>query len=116
METDWIIDQSWSAGKSVINKSSNINCPFLVATLSRPVVLVENEKLTMPSTIRCLTFSEKEFKNKKENTVGAIENSDDDLVQLVDNLLCLNNFVNKHWKMGHFAFKPIPRNPDNKGP
>jgi hypothetical protein len=45
---------------------------------------------------------------------GAIRNPINGLVQRLDNLLSLNNFAHRRWAIGHFAFEPIPRNPDDQ--
>jgi hypothetical protein len=47
-----------------------------------------------------------------ENAAGATGDPVNGLVQRVDNLLSLNTHVHRLWTMRHFAFEPIPRNPD----
>jgi hypothetical protein len=49
-----------------------------------------------------------------EKAAGVIGDPINGLVQRVDNLLSLNAHVQRCWTMGHFAFEPIPRNPDDE--
>jgi hypothetical protein len=49
-----------------------------------------------------------------EKAAGTIGDPLHGLVQRVDNLLSLNNYAHRRWTVGHFAFEPIPRNPEDE--
>jgi hypothetical protein len=60
-----------------------------------------------------MMYTEDEVQEIKK-AAGAIGNPSSGLAQRLDNLLSLNNFAHRRWTMGHFAFEPIPRKPEDE--